>query len=58
MTGGRYGESPSLTRLDSNSNLIHTVDFRSLYATVLDGWLDTDHVAVLDGEYETLGVFT
>jgi uncharacterized protein (DUF1501 family) len=58
VRGGRYGESPSLTRLDSNSNLIHTVDFRSLYATVLDGWLETDHEAVLDGTFETLGLFT
>ena len=58
VTGGRYGESPSLTRLDTNSNLIHTVDFRSLYATVLDGWLETDHIGVLDGEYEPLGFFS
>jgi uncharacterized protein (DUF1501 family) len=58
VTGGRYGEAPSLTRLDTNSNMIHTVDFRSLYATVLDGWLETDHTAVLDGEFEGLGFFS
>ncbi len=57
VTGGRYGEAPSLTRLDANSNLIHTVDFRSLYATVLSNWLDADHETVLDGSFETLGLF-
>jgi len=39
VAGGLYGEEPSLTRLDSNKNLIRTVDFREVYATVLDGWL-------------------
>lgn len=57
VTGGRYGEPPSLTRLDSNSNLVHTVDYRSLYASVLDGWLDSDHTQILDGDFETLDLF-
>jgi uncharacterized protein (DUF1501 family) len=39
VAGGLYGEHPSLTNLDSNKNLIRTVDFREVYATVLDGWL-------------------
>ncbi|HEV3363962.1 MAG TPA: DUF1501 domain-containing protein [Acidimicrobiia bacterium] len=39
VAGGLYGEQPSLTNLDSNKNLIRTVDFREVYATVLDGWL-------------------
>jgi uncharacterized protein (DUF1501 family) len=39
VAGGLYGEQPSLTALDSNKNLIRTVDFREVYATVLDGWL-------------------
>ena len=57
VAGGRYGEPPSLTRLDANSNLVHTVDFRSLYASVLDGWLGSDHTQVLDGDFETLDLF-
>ena len=54
LTGGRYGESPSLTKLDRGGNLIHTVDFRSLYATVLDSWLGVEHADVLGRTYEVL----
>jgi len=39
VAGGLYGEQPSLTNLDHNKNLIRSVDFREVYATVLDGWL-------------------
>jgi uncharacterized protein (DUF1501 family) len=39
VAGGLYGEQPSLTNLDGNKNLIRTVDFREVYATVLDEWL-------------------
>lgn len=53
VIGGRYGGPPSLTRIDADSNLVHTVDFRSLYATVLDDWLESDHPSVLDGSFET-----
>lgn len=38
VKGGRYGEPPSLTRLDANGNLVPTIDFRSHLATGL-GWL-------------------
>lgn len=53
--GGLYGEQPSLTRLDDNGNLIHNVDYRSVYATVLEGVLDFDSKAVLGHAYPTLG---
>jgi len=39
VAGGLYGQQPSLTNLDNNKNLIRSVDFREVYATVLDGWL-------------------
>lgn len=47
VTGGFYGAYPDLGDLDGNGNLRFTVDFRSLYATVLERWLglpaqDTD----------------
>ncbi|HHC07400.1 MAG TPA: DUF1501 domain-containing protein [Actinobacteria bacterium] len=54
VRGGRYGEPPSLRRLDADGNLRHTVDFRSVYATVLDGWLGAPHEEILRAEYETL----
>ena len=37
MKGGLYGTPPSLTELQ-DSDLTHTVDFRSLYATVVEQW--------------------
>lgn len=39
VTGGFYGAYPDLTDLDGNGNMKYTVDFRSLYATVLERWL-------------------
>lgn len=57
VEGGRYGEPASLQRLDEEENLVHTVDFRSVFATVLDGWLDAPHEDVLHRRYETLPIF-
>jgi len=54
VNGGRHGASPDLLRLDSNGNLIHTVDYRSFYATVLDQVLDAHHPDILGAEFETL----
>jgi uncharacterized protein (DUF1501 family) len=34
VNGGIYGKHPSLSLLDNSNNLIHTTDFRSLYATL------------------------
>lgn len=58
VKGGRYGERPSLTNLDGSGNLVHTADFRSLYATVLSGWFGIDHEPVLGKSWETFPVFT
>ena len=57
VNGGRFGEAPSLQSLDTNGNLVHTVDYRSVYATVLDEWLSADADTILAGTYERLGVF-
>jgi uncharacterized protein (DUF1501 family) len=57
VKGGRYGERPSLTKLDQSANLAHTADFRSLYATVLHGWLGVDPAGVLGKHWETFPVF-
>ena len=37
VKGGLYGEAPRLDRLESG-NLAYAVDFRSVYATVLERW--------------------
>lgn len=38
VNGGMYGDMPDLINLDNDGNLLHTTDFRSLYATVLQDW--------------------
>lgn len=38
VQGGVFGEHPSLTDLDQG-DLKFTTDFRSVYATILDGWM-------------------
>lgn len=54
VRGGLYGEPPALTRLDGNGNLSFAVDFRSLYATVIDRWWAGDSTAVLGGKFDRL----
>jgi uncharacterized protein (DUF1501 family) len=51
ITKGIYGEPPSLTSLDSAGNLKYTIDFRSVYATVLDRWLGASSKDVLGGSF-------
>lgn len=58
VKGGLYGAYPSLSKLDSNGNLIFTTDFRSSYATVLESWLQTDAKAILGGTFPNLGFLT
>ena len=57
VTGGRFGEPPSLTSLDRTGNLVHTEDFRSLYATLLDGWLGVEPGAILGDDFPTFPLF-
>jgi uncharacterized protein (DUF1501 family) len=55
VRGGRfYGEQPSLTRLDSNGNLLSNIDFRQVYATVLEKVVGTDPASVLGSRFQTL----
>lgn len=37
VKGGLYGTPPSLTQL-KQGNLVHTLDFRSIYVTILEKW--------------------
>jgi uncharacterized protein (DUF1501 family) len=54
VRGGLYGRAPQLDRLDGNGNLAFAVDFRSLYATVLERWWNVDSKGVLGQKYPTL----
>jgi uncharacterized protein (DUF1501 family) len=49
VAGGVYGALPDLADLDRHGNLRATVDFRRVYAELIDGWLGGDHTAVLPG---------
>jgi uncharacterized protein (DUF1501 family) len=50
---GFINETPDLTKLDEG-DLIHQVDFRSVYDTVLNKWLNYDGNAVLKNTYGLL----
>ena len=52
---GLFGKHPSLTDLD-HGDLKFNTDFRSVYATVLDGWLNTPSQMVLGRKFSSLGI--
>lgn len=51
---GFYNELPDLANLDANGDIIHTVDFRSVYATILDKWLQVDDKVILNKSFSKL----
>ncbi|MGR8920832.1 MAG: DUF1501 domain-containing protein [Gammaproteobacteria bacterium] len=58
VKGGHYGTPPDLDHLDDTDNLVHTADFRRVYATAIDGWLRLGQAdAVLKGHFEPFPVF-
>ncbi|HEU5318349.1 MAG TPA: DUF1501 domain-containing protein [Chloroflexota bacterium] len=54
MKGGHWGEPLNLDDLDKG-NLKFTTDFRSVYATMMDGWLGAPAEKLLGGRFQTLG---
>jgi uncharacterized protein (DUF1501 family) len=51
VRSGVHGDAPSLTELDHDGNLRHTVDFRAVYATVLEQWWRLDSRAALGRKF-------
>jgi len=49
VQGGLHGSQPSLTKL-SSGDLAHTVDFRGVYATVLEDWLRAPSAKAIVGQ--------
>ncbi|NBC49464.1 MAG: DUF1501 domain-containing protein [Gammaproteobacteria bacterium] len=47
VKGGLHGEAIGLAHLDSHGNPVATLDFRRLYATILERWWRLDSQAVL-----------
>ncbi len=57
VRGGLAGTPPSLVDLDSEGDLKMTVDFRRVYASLLEDWLEIPCKAVLGSSYERLPLF-
>lgn len=56
VRGGRHGAPPRLDALDGGGDLVMTTDFRAVYATLLDRWLDVPHARVLGETFTPLPV--
>jgi uncharacterized protein (DUF1501 family) len=53
---GANGEHPSLAKLEFG-NLAHKIDFRQVYAAVLEGWLGVPSKSVLGQEFKPADIF-
>lgn len=51
---GLYNNMASLSDLDDNGDLKFEIDFRTIYATVLDKWLEVDDKKVLNKSFSQL----
>ena len=58
VNGGLYAEYPSLD-LDkqTDGDMAHTYDFRGLYTTLLEQWMDVEAAPIVGGHYEQLPIF-
>jgi uncharacterized protein (DUF1501 family) len=54
VKGGLYGADPILSSLDSDGNLQFTIDFRSVFGTLIDGWMGGGSAGVLGGSFDRL----
>ena len=53
VNGGFYGEYPSLEEKDQLEGDLHfNNDFRSMYSTILEQWLELDPVPLVNGQFE------
>lgn len=52
--GGLIGPAPDLNQLDGNGNLPFAVDFRDIYATVLERWWGMNATTALRGKFTPL----
>ena len=58
VKGGHYGKIPDLVNgLDDGDNLKYTTDFRSVYATIIDKWLQVDSKNILRKNFQTFDIF-
>ncbi len=55
VRAGLHGTYPSLTKLD-RGDLVHTTDFRSVYATLLEDWLKAPSQTILQKQFSKLPI--
>ncbi|MFQ5688259.1 MAG: DUF1501 domain-containing protein [Candidatus Scalindua sp.] len=55
VKGGLFGQYPSLSSLD-NGNLRYNIDFRSMYATVIEKWWGLDSYSVMGKSFPAINV--
>jgi uncharacterized protein (DUF1501 family) len=56
VKGGVYGEAPNLEKLDQG-DLLWKIDFRQVYATVLEKWMGLAPEPILGAKFEALPAF-
>jgi uncharacterized protein (DUF1501 family) len=56
VKAGVVGEHPSLETMP-DGNLVHAIDFRRVYASVLNQWLGLDAKAILGQKFDPLSLF-
>lgn len=59
VKGGLYSEYPSLdsSTWAKGEDLEHTIDFRGIYATLLEQWMSVDAQPIVGGNYEQIKPF-
>ncbi|MGH2353789.1 MAG: DUF1501 domain-containing protein, partial [Chloroflexota bacterium] len=58
VKGGLYGQYPSLRpERQVEGDLAHEVDFRSMYATILERWMRVDPEPIVGGTFEQFDLF-
>ena len=59
VAGGLYSEYPSLeqSRWVNGEDLEHTIDYRGIYGTILEQWLDVEAAPIVLGQYEQINPF-
>ena len=59
VKGGLYADYPSLNPNEwlNGEDLSHTIDFRGVYGTLLEQWLDLDAIPIVGGTFEQIQPF-
>lgn len=55
VRGGLHGAAPDLARLSGDGNVAYALDFRDVYATVIERWWGMDSRAALAGKFAPVG---